>query len=206
MKLLAGFRETASHLDWPALTTSGDSTYLLDDRLRLVGWNEAYSAFALANGGDDIEARFPLGSDVLAAVSGPLRGYHENLFREALAGGGPLHGDYECSSPAEQRFLHMSVYPIHGGGGLVVSHHVVHHGPHAEPVLPLREHHTSTLGFIVQCANCRKVRDHRTANKWDWVPAVVAGPPNNVSHSICANCLDHYYPDLEDDDGRKEDS
>ena len=198
MRILEGFRETVAHLDWPSLVASGDSTYLLDRGLRLAGWNEAYAAFALANGGDDVEVRFPLGSPVLAAVSGPLVGYYERLFTAALAEGDPVHRDYECSSPEEERFLHMSVYPIHGGAGLVVSHHVIHRAPHSGPDLALRPHHTSPLGFIVQCSNCRKIRDHRTANKWDWVPAVLVREPANLSHSICPNCLDHYYADFDE--------
>ncbi|MFN2370590.1 MAG: hypothetical protein ABR506_05470, partial [Candidatus Krumholzibacteriia bacterium] len=168
-----------------------------DPQLRLAGWNEAYLAFALANGADDLEDRFPLGSDLAAAVSGPLQAYYQHLFAEILAGGAPVHRQYECSSADEQRFLHMSAYPIAGGTGLVVSHHVVHRGAHAAPALPLREHHTDGRGLVVQCANCRKIRDHRTATKWDWVPEILDHPPDNVSHGLCANCLDHYYPDLD---------
>lgn len=197
MRVDRTFRDRTAHLDWQALAGSGDSTYFLDPQLRLAGWNEAYVAFALANGADDLEDRFPLGSDLAAAVSGPLRAYYLGLFAAVLADGAPVHRQYECSSADEQRFLHMSAYPIAGGAGLVVSHHVVHRGPHAALSLPLRDHHTDARGLVVQCANCRKIRDHRTATKWDWVPEILAHPPDNVSHGLCANCLDHYYPDLD---------
>ena len=193
------FRRAADHLDWAALAGSGDSTYFLDPELRLMGWNEAYVAFALANDADDVPERFPLGSDVTAAISGPLSGYFRRGFTGILAHGAPLHQQYECSSPSELRLLHMSAYPIRGGAGLVVSHHVIHRAPHAGPSLSLREHHTSGRGYVVQCANCRKIQDHRSDNKWDWVPDVLASPPQNVSHGLCPNCLDHYYPDLEPD-------
>ncbi|MBE0564860.1 MAG: hypothetical protein IH621_02810 [Krumholzibacteria bacterium] len=191
------FRRAAAHLDWTALAKSGDSTYFLDPALRLMGWNEAYLAFALANGADDLPERFPLGSDVAAAITGPLRRYYRRGFAGILAHGRPLHRQYECSSASELRLLHMSAYPIRGGAGLVVAHHVIHRAPHAGPSRSLRQHHADGHGFVVQCANCRKIRDHRSDNKWDRVPDVLAGPPRNVSHGLCPICLDHYYPDLE---------
>ena len=199
MNIDDAFRRAAAHLDWTALANSGDSTYVLDPQLRLMGWNEAYVAFALANDADDLPERFPLGSDVTAAISGPLGRYYRHVFAGTLADEKPLHRQYECSSASELRLLHMSAYPIRGGAGLVVAHHVIHHAPHTGPSLSLRKHHTDGRGLVVQCANCRKLRDHRSNNKWDWVPDVLVSPPQNVSHGLCPNCLDHYYPDLESD-------
>ena len=200
MTISDSFRAAAPHLDWPTLERSGDSVYLLTPDLELAGWNEAYSAFALANGGDDVERRFPVGRSVLAAIDGPLREHYARVFAAALDTGRVRHGHCECSTPDEQRILRSSIYPVRGGAGLVVSHHLVLQTAHPEAGTALRPHHRRADGLIVQCGNCRKVQDLRSPSKWDWVPEVVDRPPPDISHSICPNCLDHHYPDLEPED------
>lgn len=49
--------------------------------------------------------------------------------------------------------------------------------------------------IVHQCCHCRRIRHPEAPGRWDWVPALVATPSPRTSHTLCAACLDFYYPE-----------
>jgi len=49
------------------------------------------------------------------------------------------------------------------------------------------------LGLIHMCANCRRTRRNGDPEIWDWVPAYVARPRREMTHTICPFCREYYY-------------
>jgi len=199
----AEFLVSVPEIDIASIAASADSTIITDHAFVIRAYNQAYLAFAHANGLQDPERRCGLGCDLLAGCSEPARAFYAQAFRTALEERSVFHQDYECSSPTERRQFHLSAYATASGQALVVSHHLVI----AEPI-PITDRvaysaaHCSPDGFIIQCCHCRKVRNFTAANRWDWVPSCVESLPDNVSHTFCPRCFDHYYPDIPAPDER----
>lgn len=193
----AGFLMGVGDLDIAAIAASNDSTIIADHGLAIRAYNHAYLAFAHANGLRDLEPRYGLGCNLLTACSEPARTFYAQTFRTVLAQRGVFHQDYECSSPTERREFRLSAYATVSGQALVISHHLLI----AEPIpntdrIASSAAHCSPEGFIIQCCHCRKVRNFTATDRWDWVPSCVENLPDNVSHTFCPRCFDHYYPDV----------
>lgn len=193
-----GFLAGIADLDIAAIATSADSTIITDDDLVIRAYNQAYLTFAHANGLLNPERRCGIGCSLLAGSNEPARSFYTQAFQTVLAEHGAFHQDYECSSPTERREFRLSAYATVSGQALVISHHLVI----AEPIpttdqVAYSPAHCSPDGFVIQCCHCRKVRNFTANERWDWVPSCVESMPNNVSHTFCPRCFDHYYPDID---------
>jgi hypothetical protein len=188
------FRDTVAELDLEAIESSADPTFLVDRSFVIRGYNTAYVAFARVNGLATVESDFGLGCQLLTSMASPAREYYDDAFSKVLREHEVFHHDYECSSADTLRRYRLSAYPLPEGGGLVISHHLIHESPHDRPEADFGAQHVSPTGVVVQCSHCRKVQDHRTPNTWDWIPDLVREPRDNVSHTFCRHCLAHFYP------------
>ena len=106
--------------------------------------------------------------------------------------------DYECSSDTVYRRYHQIVYPIGGREGLLVVNSLVverlNH-PDRRPARAADElFYVDENGLIYQCAHCRRVKNVREGERWDWVPEWVKRCPECTSHVFCPTCFRHYYP------------
>lgn len=185
-------------LDLGSIAASADPMLIVDRNMILRAYNAAYVAFAAANGLPDIEQRFGVGSDMLAAFSEPARTFYGDAYRRVLDEQNTFHQRYECSSPSQRRLFLLSAYASVGGKSLVIAHHLT-----IEEPIPITDQqaisttHCSPEGFVIQCCHCRKVRNFLAPDRWDWVPDLIAQRPSNVSHTFCPRCFDHYYPDVD---------
>ncbi|MFW5845177.1 MAG: hypothetical protein ACOCXJ_03030 [Planctomycetota bacterium] len=199
MRILPRLQHTIADCDLEALGRSADTIYLLDEELRLAGWNAAYLLFAKHNGDPELAGRFPLGTPLDAVVAPDLLPFYEQAYRTVLTTGEAFSCDYDCSSATHYRAFRMQAHALVRHGCILVSNHLRIECDHDEDGHPLSSAHRRDDGSIVQCAHCRKIRDHRYLNKWDWVPSTVAAQPLNTSHGICPLCLAVFYPDAEED-------
>lgn len=194
----AEFLAQLSDLDLGSIAASDDAMLIVDRDLIIRAYNRAYVTFAAANGLPDIEQRFGLGSDILAAFSEPARTFYAEVYRRVLSEQNTFHQRYECSSPSQRRLFLLSAYASVGGKALIIAHHLT-----IEEPIPVSDQqalagtHCSPEGFVIQCCHCRKVRNFLAPDRWDWVPELVAQRPTNVSHTFCPRCFDHYYPDVD---------
>jgi hypothetical protein len=103
--------------------------------------------------------------------------------------------EYDCSSPELFRRYLMTLYPLgHAEGILVVNSTIIEAGHDTKKSHdPVSATYMDNNGFVRQCANCRRVRNMREPDRWDWVPAWVARPPARTSHTLCGFCLPYYH-------------
>lgn len=167
------------------------TTLALDSDGVIVWVNPAWARFAESNNAPDVAERFGVGSRYLDGVSGPLASYFAAVFENVRRTAEAWESDYECSSPETFRMMHMRVLPL-THGGLLIQHSTELVRPHDRaPEEACEERYRDPCGLLLQCSNCRRVRD--PADGWHWVVQWVAQPPTSVSHGLCAPCATHYF-------------
>jgi len=192
------FREPIAHLDIGRLEATADNVLITNSDLALCAANSSFVRFLEANGGAAGSTADWLGTSVIDRMTKPVSNYYQDAFERLLSTAGTWDHDYECHSPDLNRRFHLSCYTLPASAGLVMTHHLVHEGPHSDVAVAVAEVHVSPEGFVVQCSHCRKIRNHERHEGWDWVPTLLEPATSNVSHTFCAPCLDHFYPDLDD--------
>ncbi len=173
-----------------------DSTvYGLLADLSLGFTNLAWDRFAADNSSAPL--RYPAPERrLLAAITPELSPFYERMFREVLVRREPAEHTYACHSPDLFRRYRMRVLPA--GAGLIVVHHLVVEQPfgHGDAQPPVAQRYTNADGLITQCCQCRMIRRPATPRTWDWVPAFLDTPPEELTHGLCPLCFRHYYPKL----------
>lgn len=178
-----------------ALAQTRDTVYGLWPDLKLAYLNPAWFRFAQENGaGGGFEAQWSLGRSLIDALPDVLREHYVQQYAACLESTEPWHHDYECSSPDLYRLFRMSVYPVGGGAGLLVTHALRLEAPHERPPEPfdpaeMADEH----GFFLQCAYCRRFASSPRRERWVWIPAWVRDTQRKVTHGICPPCADHYF-------------
>lgn len=180
---------TAEQLD--VFRSSPDSGFGLWANGAIAATNDAWDRFAHDNDGGDVVDAWPLGRSVWDAVPTVLVGFYRAAFESVVARGVPWHHDFHCSSPGRFRLMRMLALPVGRAGLLVMNSARVerNHEAVAEDGAAYRDAH----GLVHQCAHCRRVR-RGAADRWDFVPALVAHPDPRTSHALCPTCLAHHYP------------
>jgi len=111
----------------PPSARPGDLLYCLDPNLQLLGANEAWRAFACANGGEEL-LRPEWHRDALASFSGRDKLRWQGIYSALLNGRLSSHEEhFTCPSPVERRNYRLRVTPRHDPGGRITSllHHLV---------------------------------------------------------------------------------
>ncbi|NTV51680.1 MAG: hypothetical protein HGA76_01515 [Candidatus Firestonebacteria bacterium] len=196
MQIDPTFRAYVDHLDLNALTQSEDVVYVVDEQMNLKAYNPAWETFALNNNGASVLEKYPLGKSITAAFPEKIRTHYVNGYSQALKTGDRFDQDYECSSPNQYRLFHQIAYPLPAGRGLVITNHLVVTGEINRMKYAFGPKYRNADGFVVQCCHCRTVKNQADPERWDWVPSLVEHPDIKTLHSVCANCLDQYFPDL----------
>ena len=196
-----GFRDLLKTFELPVIEAHAGTVFGLWRDLRLAYFNPWWLKFAEENDGEpSISLDWGLGRSLLDSVPDILRPFYRDLYGNALQQGRlpPLQHEYECSSADLFRRFMMTVYPLRQGEGfLVVNSLAVEkaHDPHErKDNEPDPGTYIGDDGLIRQCSNCRRTKNAKEPNRWDWVSAWVAEPPARTSHTLCAFCLAHYYP------------
>ena len=187
-------RDVLDRLDIDTIRNSLDTIYIIDPKFRLCAYNQAWVDFARNNDGVDVLTAYPLGSSILTAFADALKPFYTSAYAMALSTHTMFAHDYECSSPDRFRRFRQTAYPLPGGVGLIVTHHLVEELGHSEESHAYHPRFVDTHGHIIQCCHCRKLQDPLAPQKWVWVPDVIRTQPANISHALCPRCLDFYYP------------
>ncbi|SFL22726.1 hypothetical protein SAMN05216302_104423 [Nitrosomonas aestuarii] len=166
---------------------------------RLAYLNPAWFRFALENGGEpQITADWGLGRSILDCMSGVVREFYKAKFDKCLMSHEVCNHLYECSSKTVYRRYHQIVYPLGDREGLLFVNSLITNRPHDKEKRPDRDanelFYVDENGFICQCALCRRTKNLREAERWDWVPEWVRQCPEHTSHTFCPSCFGHYFP------------
>lgn len=204
-----GFRDLLKEFEFTVFETHSGTIFGLWPDLRLAYLNPWWFRFAGENGGEpSISRDWGLGRSSLDATPDVLKPFYEGLYRKSLQNEGPrpVQHEYECSSAKLFRRFIMTVYALGRGEGFIVVNSLVIEAPHDRHERKARRAdfgaYTAADGFVRQCANCRRVRNVREKNRWDWVPAWVDRPPAHTSHTFCDVCFAYYYSGSEPLEGR----
>lgn len=192
------FQKHISHLNLDFLGKSEDVIYIIDNTFKLMAFNEAWCSFAMNNNGKDILKQFLFGTDIAKVCVEPIKSYVVKGYGKALRENVPFAYKYECSSPEICRVFYQTVYPLFGSKGLVITNHLIIESQHSEEGVAFSSRFEDNAKIVTQCSNCGKIRDPQNKEKWYWVPELVKNRLPNISHSICTPCLDHYYPDIDE--------
>jgi hypothetical protein len=172
--------------------------FAISERYELMYFNPAYEAFAARNdNGSAVLSRYPIGSDILGAITGDARSRYKQRFTEAMHERAPWFQEYTCSSPAHYREFRQGAYPLKLGSGLVlISSLTVERALDDAPYRarpPLEGLYVQATGLITQCSNCRRTLRNDGSDVWDWIPDWVAATPAHTSHTICYVCFEYHW-------------
>jgi len=178
------------------------SVYGIDSKFAISYVNPAWFNFAEKNSNNRFQhSDWPLGRNVFDSIPDSLEPYYRDLFESTLRmKSSPLiarQTEYECSSPNLYRRFSMHLYSIGEEGILVVNSLSVEKPYIAPPLEGLpkfsEEDYIDEHGMLIQCANCRRIQNLSSLERWDWVPKFIEYPHPNTSHGICPPCSQHYY-------------
>jgi hypothetical protein len=197
-RIAPGFAAALDKFELSTLEREPGAVYALDRDLRLCYFNPAWLRFAGDNHGEPaISTRFPLGTPLKTAISGPLQPFYLEAYAQVLHDGEPWQHDYECSSDTVLRRFHQRSYPLANRAAVIIVNSLTIEQPHPAPDQAARTpdegRYRNSHGLLVQCSHCRRVERATQPGHWDWVPAWVAVQPAGTSHSLCQPCYDYYY-------------
>ena len=180
------------------LQASAQVAYTGNAHAEVVHLSLGYRAAAQQSGGPGFMERWGSGANLLQAVDVSLRPFYQALHARALAGA-VLNHEYQCPTPERDRRFRLRLLPV-VRGQLVAYEHTLVVDRELEGALVLsdeeiRRVYADASGSIRQCAQCRKVRRQTDPRQWDWVPALLAASPYDISYTLCLLCLAYYYPD-----------
>jgi hypothetical protein len=203
-----GFEKLLSKFELEEIEESSETIFGLWSDFTLGYFNSGWKEFAKENGAPPVLTTPEyLGRSVIEVCGQELAPFYKNLFESGLAMSEeelhPVQHRYECSSADLFRKFLMTVYPLGEGDGLLVTNSLVieveHEKRGADPHPPMSAEYRDEQDLIRQCSHCRKVKHVSSRSRWDWIPAWVEEPPSEVSHTLCPVCLEHFYPDDEED-------
>lgn len=194
------FTACLSGFDTAELEAMENVVYGIDSDWRLGYFNPAWQRFARQNGGEPAISRdWNLGRSILDALPADLQPFYKNGYRDCRNCGKPWHHAFECSSPSTYRRYQQTVYPLPGQQGLLIVNALVGERPHdtrdATPPADALGVYADGNDIVHQCCHCRRIKSPLSSSRWDWVPALVETPAPRTSHTLCAACLDFYYPE-----------
>jgi len=174
------FQEILAGFNFIDIENHPDSIFGLYPDFTLAYFNPAWFTFAAENRGEpQISRDWGLGRNIFDAIFGDLTSFYTHMYKKALVTGTTCEHVYECSSPLVLRRYHQIIYPVSQQALLVVNSLVV-----SMPVEKIsggpsfnEADYRDSAGILHQCAHCRKIRNMRHENRWDWVGYLVSNDP-----------------------------
>lgn len=161
------------------------TSYLLDQRERIVSVDGAWDAFAEENGGCHLSAAELWGHSIWEYVAGDnTKMWLTALFQYARLKGSGVTRPYRCDSPELKRYMQMTVR-LESGSLLRVDHELLYTEPRT-PALHFRHSGRHDQAPFTRCSNCGRI--HVGA----WVEPdpshANTGSTLTVVYSVCPTC------------------
>lgn len=191
------FLKLITNFDLSALNSSVNVVYGIANDFIIRYVNQAWFDFAKSNNGLAIlSGQWGIGSLILEAMPDQIKPYYKSHYLNSLETNTVWQSEYECSSDQVYRLMHQTVYPLQGQGLLIENSIRIE-----KPCSLLKNqnqsfeqsHYRDEFQTIAQCCHCRKFKNRNTG-AWDWISPWLNSSPSHVSHVLCNNCLEFYYP------------
>jgi hypothetical protein len=179
----------------PVLYASKDVIFLVDSELRITYCNPAWDTFAMANGGEGVLAEHVIGSNLMSAIAEPLHPLFRDVCRSCREHHLTFDMDYECSTAALYRLLHVKILPLRASGELAFIHSTRVERPHGveRPAFSATSDYVGDHGIVTLCCHCRRARRQDASSMWDWVPAFLQPERWKITHGMCPVCVSYFY-------------
>ncbi|MDP9160360.1 MAG: hypothetical protein M3O09_09055 [Acidobacteriota bacterium] len=181
--------------DWPffdfpklSVDLSRDVIYLLSHELRIVYCNPAWDKFALENQGTAARCQNVSGTELLHYIAEDLQPTYLRAFASARTSG-RSELTFECSSPSHYRHYRMRIRLLRAGYAITNSLQVER--PHNREIFQPDYAHFEN-GTITSCVGCRRTKNLRTRDAWDWVPYFLKDSFVPTNHRLCPACSVYY--------------
>jgi hypothetical protein len=183
------------------LAARPDAAVLLDMEGTILFANEAWERFSALAG--ESSTGTLVGSRLVDAVRGdePREVLRRLLARAAVGPlAHPISVTSECNGPDLARLMTTQISPIVAGTeliGLTFVQRVVRELPVSEVyqvVEGAAEDYRGDGGALEQCSCCRRTRRPSDPSEWDFVPALVAAPPDDAQFGYCPLCRALHHP------------
>lgn len=189
---MKAMKELPSDMPRTIFENNPSACYTLGADLEITYCNPAWNHFAAENGGRGLLAESVLNRPLFEFFTPVMRDYYAGLFFRARHKREMQCQEYECSSPELFRSFQMQIYPLKNGFAVINSLHVKK--AHAQQGLqPADDLYLQSNDFVRICSNCRRTCRNDESGQWDWVPAYLNPDRKNITHGICAACLEYFY-------------
>lgn len=177
-----------------ALGVPGICCYELDEQLTVVGVDDGWREFALANGAPSmIPPPGPLGQSVLAFIADATTAQlYEHLFQRSRATNSVITVPFRCDAPGIRRSLELTIAPQPDSGFVVTSTTI--RTENRTPVELFASNRPHSDAQLTACGWCKRVN---VQGRWCEVEDAVAelrlfdeAVLPMVSHGICPRCFD----------------
>ena len=166
--------------------------YRIDAEDRLTEVNDAWAAFAAANGGDALQPSQVVGRRLWDFLADPTtRALYRAMLVRLRRDGPPIRFGFRCDAANVRRFLSMEM-TAEPGGGVLFSLTSIATEPRTSVTL-LELGHAHSMAMITACGWCNQIR--LPSGEWVEVEAAVmtlglfgGGPLPDLSHGICTEC------------------
>jgi hypothetical protein len=181
------------------LAARTDAAVLVDLGGTILFANDAWERHARSTG---TFAELPVGTRLADGIQGeaPRKVFEELLARVVRLPSRPITITTECNGPDVARLVTTQLTPVLAGGeavGVRLTVKVVRELPAAE-VYPIVEggadEYRAADGALTQCCCCRRTRRPADPAEWDFVPALVAAPPEDTGYAYCPLCHELHDP------------
>lgn len=181
------------------LAARSDASVLLDLEGTILFANDAWERYARTTGAFGALA---VGTRLTDGIPGDVqRKVFQELFSRCTRPvPRPLSITSECNGPDVARLVTTQITPVLAGTeavGLTLAVKVVRELP-AHEVYPVIEgtadDYRGPQGALEQCSCCRRTRRPAEPAEWDFVPALVAAPPEDTTYAYCPLCHELHNP------------
>lgn len=181
------------------LAASPDAAVLLDLEGTILFTNDGWERFARTTGAFcDLAVGARLADGIAGEV--PRRVFQELVRRVVDPGATAITITSECNGPDVARLVTTQLTPVLAGSeaiGLAMVVKIVRELRAAEVyqvVEGTADDYRGGEGVLEQCCCCRRSRRPSEPAEWDFVPALVAAPPEDTTYSYCPLCRELHDP------------
>ena len=179
------------------------TTYVIDREDRLTSVNSGWSAFAEANGAEDLDRAHVVGDSIWRHIRGTgARRFFQAVFDKARRSEDGLEFPFRCDSPDTRRQMQMRIRPSEDGS-LHMETFIREEAPRRVPGLyEPPDDRLPTEGGHVVCTVCKAVRDpggtwYELDDALEQLELFIGPQSPTPAYDVCPTCEQEIFDERE---------